>query len=243
MIRDAIQHYMTQHKVTRFSPQAILFDMDGVLFDSMPFHARAWQETAERHQLIADPIDFFLFEGRTGASTVDELYMRTHARAATEEEKRLMYQEKAALFEQYNREQVMPGAQEVVSRVRQAGLKTVLVTGSGQQSLLAKLNHYFPNAFTADRMVTAYDVKLGKPHPEPYLMGLKKASVTATEAMVVENAPMGVQSAVAAGIFTIAVNTGPLSDEVLLEAGANLLFPSMEALAEAIEQMIAPAME
>ena len=63
-------------------------------------------------------------------------------------------------------------------------------------------------------------------------MGLKKAGVQANEAFVVENAPMGVQAGVAAGIFTIAVNTGPLDDRVLLEAGADLLYPSMTALAE-----------
>ena len=80
-------------------------------------------------------------------------------------------------------------------------------------------------------MVTAYDVKYGKPHPEPYLMGLQKAGVAANEAIVIENAPMGVEAGVAAGIFTIAVNTGPLPDQVLLDQGANLLFPNMETLA------------
>ena len=80
-------------------------------------------------------------------------------------------------------------------------------------------------------MVTAYDVKYGKPHPEPYLMGLQKAGVAANEAIVIENAPMGVEAGVAAGIFTIAVNTGPLPDQVLVDRGANLLFPNMETLA------------
>jgi len=63
-------------------------------------------------------------------------------------------------------------------------------------------------------------------------LGLKKAGVTAEEAIAVENAPLGIQSAVAAGIYTIAVNTGPLSDSVLLKAGATVIFPSMKALAE-----------
>ena len=48
---------------------------------------------------------------------------------------------------------------------------------------------------------------------------------------MVENAPLGVRAGVAAGIFTIAVNTGPLADEILWNEGANLLFPSMESLA------------
>lgn len=76
-------------------------------------------------------------------------------------------------------------------------------------------------------MVTAFDVKYGKPNPEPYLMGLQKAGVEANEAIVVENAPLGVRAGVAAGIFTVAVNTGPLPDKVLLDEGANYLFHSM----------------
>ena len=62
-------------------------------------------------------------------------------------------------------------------------------------------------------------------------MGLKKAGVNPWEAIVVENAPLGVQAGVAANIFTVAVNTGPLNNQILLDAGADLLYPSMTALA------------
>ena len=74
-------------------------------------------------------------------------------------------------------------------------------------------------------MVTGKDVSRGKPDPEPYLMGLKLAGVSAHEAWVVANAPMGVRSAVGAGIFTLAVNTGLLPDTALLDEGASLVFP------------------
>lgn len=84
-------------------------------------------------------------------------------------------------------------------------------------------------------MVTAFDVKYGKPNPEPYLMALRKAGIQPNEAIVVENAPLGVRAGVAAGIFTVAVNTGPLPDKTLLDEGADLLFPSMPAFNEAWE--------
>lgn len=108
----------------------------------------------------------------------------------------------------------------------------MVVTGSGQASLLDRLNQHFPGMFQHDLMVTAFDVKYGKPNPEPYLMALKKAGIQPNEAIVVENAPLGVQAGVSAGIFTVAVNTGPLPDEALLNEGANLLFPSMAAFNE-----------
>ena len=69
-------------------------------------------------------------------------------------------------------------------------------------------------------------------------MALEKAGVEANEAIVVENAPLGVRAGVAAGIFTIAVNTGPLDDEVLLAEGANLLFPTMSSLAANWEAIV-----
>ena len=58
-------------------------------------------------------------------------------------------------------------------------------------------------------------------------MALEIGGLKPNEAIVIENAPLGVQAGVAAGIFTIAVNTGPLPDQVLWDAGANLLFHSM----------------
>ena len=121
----------------------------------------------------------------------------------------------------------MPGAWEVLQKIKAEGLTPVLVTGSGQHSLLDRLAHNFPGMFQRERMVTAFDVKYGKPNPEPYLIALKKGGFKPNEALVIENAPLGVQAGVAAGIFTIAVNTGPLHDNVLLNEGANLLFHSM----------------
>lgn len=232
MIKEAINRYLQKTQQPFLSPKAVLFDMDGVLYDSMRFHARSWYETAMKHQLLAEKEDFYLFEGRTGDSTINELFQRTFRRNATEEEKKGIYEEKATLFNRYNDGKAMPGATEVLKAAKASGLQTLVVTGSGQHSLINKLEHTYPGCFKREKMVTAFDVKLGKPHPEPYLMGLEKAGVKAHEALVIENAPLGVQAGVAAGIFTIAVNTGPLDDKVLLDAGADLLYPDMTVLAE-----------
>ena len=87
-------------------------------------------------------------------------------------------------------------------------------------------------------MVTAYDVVKGKPNPEPYLMGLKKAGVEREKAIVLENAPLGVEAGRAAGIFTIAVNTGPLSEEELYQAGADIVYPNIATFANDIEKIL-----
>ena len=231
MIQEAINRYLLRTKQNYLSPKAVLFDMDGVLYDSMRFHARGWNETAMNHHLQAVEEDFYMYEGRTGDSTINELFQRTFQRNATEKEKKEIYEEKAAFFNRYNDGKAMSGAADVLAAAKAAGLQTLVVTGSGQHSLINKLEHTYPGYFTREKMVTAFDVKYGKPHPEPYLMGLEKAGVKANEAFVVENAPMGVEAGVSAGIFTIAVNTGPLPDKVLLDAGADLLYPDMTSLA------------
>ena len=120
-----------------------------------------------------------------------------------------------------------------MEQIQQAGISIGIVTGSGQRPLIARILKDFGKYVTPDHITTAYDVKRGKPNPDPYLMGLQKAGgIAPNEAIVIENAPLGVKAGVAASIYTIAVNTGPLPDQVLLDAGANILFPSVKALSD-----------
>ena len=93
---------------------------------------------------------------------------------------------------------VCPAHGKYCKKIKVDGLVPMEVTGSGQHSLLDRLSHNFPGMFHRELMVTAFDVKYGKPHPEPYLMALQKGGVKPNEAIVVENAPMGVQAGVAA---------------------------------------------
>lgn len=213
-------------------PRAVLFDMDGVLFDSMPNHAYAWSHAMIQFGLEMTAEEAYLNEGRTGGGSIDILAQRFWGRNATDQEKQDIYAAKCAVFNTCPEALPMPGALEALKAVREMGAQVVLVTGSAQDSLLERLNLHYPGFFVPQLMVTGNDVKHGKPHPEPYLMGLEKAGVRPDEALVVENAPLGVQSAHAAGIFTLAANTGPLSEQVLLDAGADVVVPSMQAAAQ-----------
>ena len=193
---------------------AVLFDMDGVLFDSMPNHAYAWSHAMTQFGLEMTAYEAYLHEGRTGSGTINILAQRYWGRDATEEEIERIYAAKADLFNTLPAPKPMTGALEALTAAKNLGCMIVLVTGSGQEL-----------------MVTGFDVKRGKPDPEPYLMGLQKAGIKAEEAIVVENAPLGVQAAKGAGIFTIAANTGPLEDDILKNAGADIVVPGMKDVA------------
>ena len=218
---------------------AILFDMDGVLYDSMPNHSMAWSQAMERFGMHMTPHDVYLNEGATGHDTVVRISLRDRGYEASEQEIDDIYGYKAQLFRSMPEARVMPGSQEVFRKAKALGLKILIVTGSGQKNLIERVQRDFEGYITRDRMVTAFEVKRGKPYPDPYLKGLQIAGVPASEAVVVENAPLGIRAAVAAGIDTIAVNTGPLEDDILLAEKPALLLHSMQELADNLENLFA----
>ena len=239
-MQQQLENYLRNNHLTNLDLKAILFDMDGVLYDSMPAHAESWQKTMEEFGYKStEPVEFYLHEGRLGKSTTDLITEREFNRSATKKEEEAIYARKSELFQQLNKDETLPGAKEVLDFVTNQGLKAVLVTGSGQPTLLNRLDTHFPGIFTPETMVTAFDVVNGKPDPEPFIMGLERAGgLKPNQAIVIENAPLGIESATAAGIFTIAVNTGLLSDEILINSGASLLFHSMTELLQKLPEII-----
>lgn len=237
-MKEAIEAFMDPSEGALFKPKAVLFDMDGVLFDSMKFHATAWTQVMNELGLKFDRHDAFMNEGRTGASTVNEFMKAQWNREATKDEVEAIYEKKTELFKTYGIVPPVLHIQEVLKIVKEAGLDRVIVTGSGQHSLFERIEAFFPEIFSEDKMVTAYDVVHGKPSPEPYLLGLEKAGVSPLEAIVVENAPLGVRAARAAGIFTIAVNTGELTEEDLAKEHPNLILPDMAALSTVLSELL-----
>lgn len=234
-VSDALVRYAERTGTLLQGVGAVLFDMDGVLYNSMPRHARAWMAMCRRVGLKAEPEEFFGFEGRTGASTINILFQRQYGHGADDRTCRELYAIKSAVFKAMGPAPIMPGAHAALAEVEAAGAKAVLVTGSGQASILERLHHDYPY-FTA--RVTAHDVAHGKPHPEPYLKGMALAGVEPRQAIAVDNAPLGVESASAAGAFTIGVNTGTLPEGTLKAAGADLEIKTMEECAKVLPYLL-----
>lgn len=218
---------LAYQKVALPGKRLAMFDMDGVLYNSMPLHVEAWKRMMAEYGLPLADDAIYLHEGRTGRNTVEILLG-----PGNDGEK--MYARKCRIFESFPKPSVMPGAPDAVRAVRKAGLEAIVVTGSGQDAILSRLDNDYHGLFRTGWMVTGRDVVHGKPAPEPYLKGLQNAGVDPDEAIVVENAPLGVAAGHAAGCQVMAVNTGPLPDTVLLDAGADMLFHSMGELAEAL---------
>lgn len=234
MVNKAVGDYCNRNGIDLFVPKAALIDMDGTLIDSMRNHAGAWYRLSRELGLEAAEEEFYLFEGMTGRATVRLLFNRCKGYAPSDAECDELYERKARYFNELPRVPVIPGAARMLTGLMDAGVVRVLVTGSKQRANLDRLDSDFPGAFPHDLRVTASDVAHGKPHPEPYLKAMAMAGVKPVESMVIENAPLGVQAGAASGAFTVAVATGPVPQETLRAAGADLVFPSMEALADAL---------
>ncbi|MBK3518444.1 HAD family hydrolase [Carboxylicivirga marina] len=202
--------------------QAVFFDMDGVLYDSMPNHEYTWIHSLKEYGIDFPPEQAYMNEGRTGFSTIRMAFEKYLNRTASKEEQEAVYALKTKLMSKRPKAPLLPKMQELVQNLRNNGVQVFVVTGSKQPSLVEKLSANF--GVRKSNIVSGADVKQGKPHPEPYLMAWKKSGIEKKNCLVVENAPMGVEAAKAAGIYTVAVNTGKLNDSVLQNAGANELF-------------------
>lgn len=212
------------------SKRAVFFDMDGVLYDSMGAHAEAWSTAFESFGIKFSPEMVYQNEGRTAQSTINLVYRNNEQRDATEHEINQIYSKKSKLIEDYPEAVPFIEAKELMISLKERGIAIWVVTGSAQEKFLDALLRDFAGLILPDQIISANDVRHGKPNPEPYLMALKKSGFQSHEVLVIENAPLGVVSAKAAGIFTVAINTGILDDSVLLESGADLLYKNWSDL-------------
>lgn len=230
--KTSIENYQQKHGFGHFCPKAVLFDMDGVIYNSMPNHARSWHQAMTSVGIEMDESEAYRYEGMRGVETIKLKARQQWDKEISDEEAQNIYDLKVSAFKQCPPAPKMEGIEELMKQIQTKGLTICVVTGSGQHSLLKKLETDFKGLIQKDLIVTSFDVTHGKPAPDPYLVALQRAGINPWEAIVIENAPLGVQAAVAAQCFTIAVNTGPLPNEELADKGADIIMPDMKTLCQ-----------
>ena len=218
-------------------PKAVFFDQDGILYNSMPYHAESWAYAMTKHGLPYTPEECYRNEGRTSTGVIQEYYLRIFGKEASPEIIQAIYADKTEHFNEMTGgfPGTIPGVSDVLHFLYDHGVQCWVVTGSGQHNLIDALNETFDHVFTG--IISSFDVLHGKPDPEPYLKAWSRSGFKKEECMVVENAPLGVRAAKAAELFTCAVNTGPLPDSDLAAEGADRIFPDMYALLEWLKSL------
>lgn len=224
---EEIEKYLHKHGHNAWDPRVALFDMDGVLYDSMHNHAIAWRDAMALYDISMTLEDAYKYEGMRGVETIKLIAKQQQGKDISDDEAAKMYDTKAEHYAKCNRAKLIPGVHKLQEDMKSYGLSIGVVTGSAQPTLISRILDDFNGLVSPEIIVTALNIKHGKPAPDPYLKGMEKAGAMPWQTIVVENAPLGVQAGVAAGCFTVAVNTGPLPDQELADAGADIVFSNM----------------
>ena len=215
---------------TFHNKKGVFFDMDGVLYDSMGYHAEDWSSAFDHFGIDFPQEMVYHNEGRTASSTINLVFQENENRNATDDEIDQIYSKKTEIIADYPDALPFQSAKSLMESLKIQEFAIWVVTGSSQDKFLDALLLDFDGLITRDRIVSGRDVTHGKPHPEPYLTALEKSGLKAEDVVVIENAPLGIQSAKAAGIYTVAVNTGILDDRVLWDSGADIVINDLKEL-------------
>jgi beta-phosphoglucomutase len=185
-------------------PQAIIFDMDGVIVDSMPYHFIAWYEALRPWGIRVSCFEVYAQEGERWESTLKGMLKRARIKP-TAKVLHAIFSLRQKIFKRYFKRFIFQGAYELLAGLKKQGFLLGLVSGSPSDEINKILPAKLRKLFTS--IVAGNQVKNGKPHPEPYLKAAKLLKVLPGACLVIENAPFGITSAKQAGMPCIAVST------------------------------------
>lgn len=183
--------------------KAFIFDMDGVLIDSMIYHADAWKAAFSDVGINVTRKDICNIEGSNHEQVIRMMFERS-GKTPIQADFEGLASKKREIFARISNLKPFEGIYECL-RTLKSIYSLAVVSGSDRADVLGILDRFFPGLF--DIVVTGEDVKEGKPSPEPYLKVIELLGISKDECIVVENAPMGVESAKRAGLYCVAVPT------------------------------------
>ncbi len=183
--------------------KGIIFDMDGVLVDAMPFHAEAMSRAIKEitnHEI--DKKNIFLLEGMPSSALVKEIFKgeNINKKIDVNDDDDLAKQigsRKEQLFKQIQNARGIDGAKELLESCIKA-----VVSGAAREEVEAILDKNI-GAKYFDFIIAGDDIEKGKPNPAPFMIALNKMNLPVSQVIVVENSPLGVEAANKAGLECI----------------------------------------
>ncbi len=203
---------------------SVIFDMDGVIVDGMPYHIESWKKALSTVGISVTDLEIYLMEGMTGEETIKELTNKKK-KSLSDESIRSVLKLKRKIFNDIFTVKLMKGSKELLLELHRLDYRLALVTGTRLEVVKKVLQMGLNNVFKI--VITGEMVSNGKPNPEPYLKAVNELGVNKEDCLVVENAPAGIASAKNAGLTCFAVQTS-LPGEYL--KGADKIFQSIDEL-------------
>lgn len=222
--------------------KAVLFDFDGVFAETIPWHLAAWDDVLRRECGFAvDPMTIKLNEGRP-VFEIARAVFETAQRTVDDGMLQRIIELKNQRFREIHRARVYQEIPLIIDAVKKRGGSVGLVTGTKRANIGVVVSDDLLQRL--DVILADGDTARGKPWPDPYRAAAEKLRLRPSECMVIENAPVGVQSAKAAGMFCVALMTTLTAEQlqqadVTIAAHADLLNQFDQILAMSKENGLA----
>ena len=187
--------------------QGFIFDVDGVLTDTAEYHYKAWQRLADEEKL---PFDRQANEALRGVSRRESLMHIVGAKQYSEEALQAMMERKNHYYVEsiatITPQDLFPGAVDLLTELRQAGIKIAIGSASkNARTVIEKLGI----GNLVDAIADGDSVAPPKPAPDLFLFAAKQIGIEPDRCVVVEDATVGVQAAISAGMRSIGI--GPIT--------------------------------
>lgn len=192
--------------------KAVLFDMDGVVVDNLPYHVDAWLLFCERHNIpLTREVFYRELNGMNSKDTFEWFYQKEMSRAEVEE----LEEEKEILYRGFYREHMKPAAGLVtfIKALRAHGIKTALATSAGPGNIDFIVDGLgIRDQF--DAIIGGAEVRKGKPDPEIYLKAAALVGVDPADCWVIEDSLQGIASGLNAGMQVVGITTSHTAEEL-----------------------------
>jgi beta-phosphoglucomutase len=210
---------------------AVLWDVDGTLVDTAELHFQAWCELARE---IGKPFTRADFAGTFGWRN-PEIIPKLFGAHYSDEEIAALGNRKEDLYraEASKGVALLPGVGKLLQDLHFAGVAQAVGSSAPRANLemildLTQTRRFFPV------VVAMEDTRRGKPDPEVFLLAGRGLKVPPARCLVLEDAPVGIQSAKAGGMRAVGVTfVGHHSAESLQKAGADLVVATLEEVSGA----------
>lgn len=212
------------------SRKAFLFDFDGVITDSEPYVFEVLKQMIKDNFGIELPYsDINMTIGCSDRKVAEYIANEYHIDYSVELSEKLKKNYPDYYFE-YGGIKPFPYLRDLLSILKDRGRKVAIVSSTDRAHLEAALSRMGLSGFI-DTIISGSDVQNKKPSPEPYLKGLEALSVDKQDAVVIEDSPTGIQSAVNAGIDCIGFEGSEVKQDT---EKASIIIASYKEMIEAI---------
>ena len=205
--------------------------MDGVLLDSMPYHADAWIRVCDEWGIQISRNDVYEIEGANHFLGLQWLF-NSVGRDIEAEHYGMILDRKVEIFSQLGKVEPFDGVADCLKELNGC-FRLALVTGSERVTVDRLVSEFFPDTFEV--VVCGDDIRRGKPCPDPYLKAVEMLGIEKNECMVIENAPMGVEAAKNAGLYCIGVPTYVPAEKL---SDADLVLRDHQSLLGYLQEML-----